>query len=118
MTKDDLKAFTVDAAEALAAVCDKHGVTITKTAGTFGDVTSLRYTLQAAGDDTPDVLRWKRYAAADGFKSDDLGRAIEVNGKVFTIAGMKGSGKVVLKDVAGKTYTTPSAVARRSLGAL
>jgi hypothetical protein len=52
-----------------------------------------------------------------GLKATDLGRAVTINGRAFTISGMKSSGKILVTDAAGKVFKAdPSVVKARMAG--
>lgn len=118
MTKDKLKAISVDLHAAIADVAKKHGVEFVPAGGTYDPTSSegrLSIRIRTAGID-PEAARYTEAAASVGLKAEDLGRTFTQGRKTYTIVGLSRSYKVCLKDTDGKPYQSTVLAIRKVLG--
>lgn len=107
---------------ALAAVAEKHGITIEYGNGSFNPTTyNLRLAMSAtpagSNKDPIHVREFKANCALYGFAGADLGRAFLCNGRGFTVAGLKPSSRryPILGERNGKLYKFDAAMVRELL---
>jgi hypothetical protein len=92
--KASIRSLRAEIDAALATVGEKHGIKITCGSARFTETTCL-FKLEAgviAADgqvDTPAALAFKQFASLFGFKHDDLGRTVRIEGKNYQIIGCR-----------------------------
>lgn len=107
-----------DVRAALAGVCEKYGLTITKNNANY-DVAEVRVavTLRIAGEDASRA-EFAKYCAMYGLKPEHFGATITSRGSAFTICGINARSrtKPIIASRDGKEYIFDDAAVRRILG--
>lgn len=109
MTKAEATDIQVEVEDAIRAVLSARGLQIARNRAAIGVDGDLKITLEivGAGPDGENlkwVESWNRYATAYGFRREDRGRTLAVNGRQYTVVGLdltRRAYPVVLRDADG-----------------
>ena len=117
MTKQKLQALRKDIIDALNAVSEKHGVTITGGNGTYcDDSATLKLDIADVIDGTAHTkaeLDFKRVAHLYGLGPEDFGFTFEYGGSAYTVSGINTRAKTYPVQACtsdGKRYKFPVSV--------
>ena len=92
MDKTTVRIMREEIKQALAGVCTKYGLDITKANARFTDI-DVKFTLQFSGTnasgESAEAINFKTYADLYDMDPEWLEQLMTINGKQFTLKGMK-----------------------------
>jgi hypothetical protein len=118
--RKNLQIIEADIEAALGAIARKHGISLKIGRGKYSNASygSFGIDIATIGDngvvETVEARDFRSMASYYGFQPDDLGRTFFLEGRTFTLTGLKArAGKrPILATCGGKQYVFPETVAR------
>ena len=122
----NVKTLSVEVLNELQALCKKHGLVVTSKGGKFdAGIFDLKLQFNCVTTETGEVVPpyaqdWAKWAGMYGFEISDLGKPVLVNGKRFSLAGIKPSNRtlpIIVQNSNGKAFKLSVDRAREGLKA-
>lgn len=88
MDKQLAKVVQTEVGEAIKAIYEKHGLTITSNRSTYDDSTFNLSVKAVASDPDSQAKTWAKYAPLFGLPLDGIGQVINLNRKAYRITGL------------------------------
>jgi hypothetical protein len=111
MTKEEFSTLRTEMVEALGAIATKYNCDIEVGNIKYDDITtSVAVTFHSKGKDgkSADQLNFEKYCNFYGFKAEDYGRVVVIEGKNYSFVGFNPKARknycLIRRD--GKTYAT------------
>ena len=119
----NLKDLGKDIEEALKLISAKHGITIEVGNMSYSPTTcNIKLKAVITGEDKSEEaimkVEWSAKASRYGFKASDFGRSFKIDGKMFTISGVRPKNRsypIIGTDANGKNYKFTSSMVREGL---
>lgn len=104
--KNNLKVLSAEIETALAAIGEKHGITIKTAGGSYTDET-VTFKLDCIVKGEGGVARDKHAVALERFYPKFVGKEVTLNSKTYTVVGYNTRGReypFIIKDARGQRY--------------